>query len=138
MALGMLWAITLPVLANIRVLAQTPSAQFNISQCTEVELQEYIQQLDEAEPSAFDALVACKARVVPALIEALRETQEEEVRIIIIAALGQIGSQAALAIPVLNELLKYDSEEVRTVVIHALGLRLADKQSWYTHSTMLI
>ncbi|NEP63091.1 MAG: HEAT repeat domain-containing protein [Symploca sp. SIO2G7] len=117
-ALGMLLAITLPVLGNIKTLAQTPSATF---QCTEVELQKHIQQLDEGEPAAFDALVECNSQAVPVLIRTLGKTQNEEVRIIIIAALGEIGPQAAPAIPVLNELLQEPSRDVRIVLVHSLG-----------------
>lgn len=117
--LAVLGTITLYRLTNFKALVQALSDQS--SQCTDVEISQHIQQLDTGEPSAFDALVACKSQAVPALIEALGETQDEEVRIIIIAALGQIGSQAAPAIPILNESLKDNSEDVQLVVVHALG-----------------
>jgi len=117
--LAVLGTITLYRLTNFKTLVQALSDQS--SQCTEVEISQHIQQLDTGEPSAFDALVACKSQAVPALIEALGETQDEDIRIIIIAALGQIGSQATPAIPILNESLKDNSKDVRLVVVHALG-----------------
>jgi len=119
--LGTILAITLLVWANRTKLAQTLSAKLATFKCSEVELQQYVEQLDEAEPAAFDALVGCNSRAVPALIKALRETQDEEVRIITIAALGEIGVNAAPAIPVFNELLKDKNEDVQRVIVHSLG-----------------
>jgi HEAT repeat protein len=124
--------MTLAVLEPISLaaFAQTPSRQFSTGQCTEMEIQKHIQQLSNGEPiafnalvaaSTFNALVACQSKAVPALIKAL-DTKNENVRIIIIAALGQIGSQASPAVPLLSELLVKDtSSDVRSMTVHALG-----------------
>ena len=49
--LVVLQAIFLPAFA------QTPSRQLPTAQCTDMEIQKHIQQLNKAEPSDFDALV---------------------------------------------------------------------------------
>ncbi len=46
---------TIPALANIETLAQTPSTQ---SQCSQVEIKNYIQKLSYSQPSIYNALVA--------------------------------------------------------------------------------
>jgi HEAT repeat protein len=108
---------TIPTLVNNPTLAQIPSIQ---SQCTEVEIKKYIQQLDKAEISDFDALVACQSKSVPALINTLN-SRDESIRIIAIAALGKIGINAASAVPALNVAYKDKSIEVRVVTVDALG-----------------
>ncbi|MGH7998806.1 MAG: HEAT repeat domain-containing protein [Brasilonema sp.] len=99
--------------------AQNPSI-LATAQCTNMEIQKYIQQLNKAETSDFDALVACQSKAVPALIKALKN-EDENIRIMIIAALGEIGSQASPAVPFLNELLVRDrSSDVQSITVHAL------------------
>ncbi|MFB2768186.1 HEAT repeat domain-containing protein [Pelatocladus sp. BLCC-F211] len=116
-ALTLLEVISLPVLITTKTLAQTPSIQ---SQCTDVEIKKHIQQLNKGEPADFNALVACRSKAVPALIKALKENKDENLRIITIALLGEIGSQAAPAVPVLNRLLKDKNQDVRTITVYAL------------------
>ncbi|NMG22290.1 HEAT repeat domain-containing protein [Brasilonema bromeliae] len=107
-------------------LAQTPSRQLPTAQCTDIEIQKHIQQLNKAERLDFDALVACQSKAVPALIKALTlikalKNKDENTRIIIIAALGEIGSQATPAVPLLNELLvKDESRDVVRMIDYAL------------------
>lgn len=105
------------VIANIPTLAQIPSIQ---SECTEVKIKYHIQQLDKPETSNFEALVACQSKSVPALINTLNN-QDESIRIIAIAALGEIGINAKAAIPALNATYKDKSIEVRVVTVDALG-----------------
>ncbi|AFZ22074.1 HEAT repeat domain-containing protein [Allocoleopsis franciscana] len=118
--LGVLFAITLPLLTNIKALSQTPSVPLPIAQCTDVEIQQHIEQLGNGEPSAFEGLVSCKSKAVPALIKALKN-QDKDARLIIISVLGQIGSQAAPAIPSLTEFLKDESSDVRIITVQTLG-----------------
>jgi HEAT repeat protein len=114
MPLVVLPAILLPAFA------QTQLIRLATDQCTDIDIQKHIQQLNKAEPSDFDALVACKSEAVPALMKALKD-EDENFRIMIIAALGEIGSQAAPAVPLLNELLIKDtSSDVRSMIVHAL------------------
>ncbi len=114
--LAVLSAVSLPVLTNIKTLAQTPSVE---AQCTDVEIQRHIQQLNKGEFTDFNALVGCDSKAVPALIKAL-ENEDVNFRIITIAALGEIGSKATPAVPVLNGLLKDTRENIRIVVVYAL------------------
>ncbi|PAX51274.1 HEAT repeat domain-containing protein [Brunnivagina elsteri] len=105
-------------LVNIEALAQTPSTQSQ--QCSEVEIKKYIQQLGKGETSDFDALVACRSQSVPALINTI-DNPDESTRVIAIAALGEIGIPAALAVPALKIALKDKSVEVRLITVDALG-----------------
>jgi HEAT repeats len=106
----------LPALANIKTLAQTPSTQ---SQCSEVEIKNYIQKLSSSQPSIYNALVACNSQAVPGLIEALKN-QDKELRIMAITALGEIGSPSAVAF--LSNLLSTEiRRDVRVAVISALS-----------------
>ncbi|RAM51789.1 MAG: hypothetical protein C6Y22_09670 [Hapalosiphonaceae cyanobacterium JJU2] len=116
-ALTLLEVISLPILTNTKTVAQTPSTQ---SQCTHVKITKHIRQLNKGEPADFNALVACKSKAVPSLIKVLKENQDENLRIIAIALLGEIGSQAAPALPILNGLLKDTNTDVRIIVVHAL------------------
>jgi HEAT repeat protein len=103
--LAILGAIALNLLPNKILLVATPRNQIAIFQCTESAIENHVQQLKEGDAGAFDALVACKSKAVPALIAATKDTNEN-LRIIAIGTLGQIGSEAALAVPSLAELLK--------------------------------
>jgi HEAT repeat protein len=105
------------IVTNIETIAQTPSTQM---QCSEVEIKKYIQQLDSGETSNFDALVECRSQSVPALIDALNNP-DENIRIIAIAALGEIGIPAASAVPALKTALTDKSVEVRLITVDALG-----------------
>lgn len=118
-ALAALGAINLPQLADTKAIAQTPSVQ---PLCTETDIKQYIQQLNEFEKFEnvnFNALVACNSKAVPALIKAL-ENQDEDFRIITIAALGEIGTKAAPAVPLLTKSLEDTSKDVRVMAVHAL------------------
>ncbi|MEH2035607.1 HEAT repeat domain-containing protein [Nostoc sp.] len=130
-ALAALGAINLPQLANAKAIAQTPSVE---PLCTETNIKQYIQQLnefknvkfntllnefEESENVNFNALVACNSKAVPALIKAL-ENQDENFRIITIAALGEIGTKAAPAVPLLTKSLEDTSKDVRVMAVHAL------------------
>ena len=117
MTLAMLEAITLPRLTNATMVAQTPLVQ---SQCTDVEINKHIQQLNKGESTDLKLLVACNSKAVSALIKAL-EDQDENSRIIAVSALGEIGAEAASAVPVLNGLLKDKRANIRIVVVYALG-----------------
>ena len=117
MILGLLTTVNFFMITNIITLPQTPSVE---SQCTDVEIQRHIQQLNKGETADFDALVACKSKAVPALIKALDENKDENFRIITIAVLGDIDAEAAPAVPVLNGLLKDKKENIRIVVVYAL------------------
>jgi HEAT repeat protein len=114
----MVSSITLPLLRNIKVLAQVPATQ-SVSRCSYVDIQYYISQLNTGEPATFEALVACQSKAVPDLIKAI-ENKDENGRIITIAVLGQLGSQAAPAVPFLIESLKDTSSDVHLVVVYAL------------------
>jgi len=105
---------------SLAAFAQTPSTQLP-TQCTEMEIQKHIQQLSNGEPTTFNALVACQSKAVPALIKALDTKYDENFRIIIIAALGQIGSKATPAVPFLKNALNDTSRDVRLISIHALA-----------------
>jgi HEAT repeat protein len=115
--IALLVSTTFPIFDNTETLARTPSTQM---QCSEAEIKRHIQQLDNGEISNFDALVACRARSVPALIDALT-SPDEGFRVIAIASLGEIGIQAAPAVPALRIALKDESVEVRVVTVDALG-----------------
>jgi HEAT repeat protein len=104
------------IVTNIETIAQTPSTQI---QCSEVDIKKHIQQLGQAETSDFDALVACRSQSVPTLIDALNNP-DENIRIIAIAALGEIGIPAASAVPALKTALTDKSVEVRLITVNAL------------------
>lgn len=108
--------ILLFVVTNIKTLAQTPSTQ---SQCSEVEIKNYIQKLSYSQPSIYNALVACNYPAVTELVEALKN-QDKELRIMTITALGEIASPSAVAS--LSNLLSDETRrDVRVAVIFALA-----------------
>jgi len=115
--IGMLIPITLPVFTNKRVFAQTSPVQ---SQCSDAKIKKYIKQLDQANPAAFNVLVGCNSQAVPALIKALNN-QDENAKIITVAALGEIGENAAPAIPYLTKLLNNKNQDINIIAIHTLG-----------------
>jgi HEAT repeats len=104
------------LVTNIKTLAQTPSTQ---TQCTEVEIKNYIQKLSDSQPSIYNALVACNSQAVPELIKALKN-QKKQVRIMAITALGEIASPSA--VPSLSNLLSTETLwDVRVAIIFALS-----------------
>ncbi|HIK04058.1 MAG TPA: HEAT repeat domain-containing protein [Trichormus sp. M33_DOE_039] len=101
---------------NTQAIAQTSLTQ---PQCTELKIQEHIQKLNQGDPADFNTLVACKSKAVPSLIKGLNSL-DENLRITIIAALGEIGLEASPAVPLLNNLLNNKSKDVRVIAAHAL------------------
>jgi HEAT repeat protein len=92
-------------------------------QCTETQIKTSINRLGKGDTAAFDFLVSCNSQAVPALIKLLKH-QDENIRIVTIAILGQIGEGATEAIPLLEEVLKdrrEENENSRIIVVDALG-----------------
>ena len=114
--LTVLGGISLNALGDIKVLAQTSS---NVS-CSNTEIEKHIKQLENAEPEAFDALVACNSKSVSALIKAL-EGKDEKIRIVAIVALGEIGENAKPAVPGLINALQDKDSMVRYSAAYTLG-----------------
>jgi hypothetical protein len=115
--LTILSGITSPfIVTNLETFAQTPSTQM---QCSEVEIKNYIQKLSNSEPSIYNALVACKDKAIPELIKALK-SQNQQIRIMVITALGEIGSPDAIS--PLSDLLSNERRwDIRVSVIFALS-----------------
>lgn len=111
-------SIIIHLVTNRQAIAQTSLTQ---PQCTEVEMQQHIQQLNKGVSADFDALVACDSKSVPALLKAMKNG-DENLRIIIIAALGEIGLRDSPAIPSLklHDLLNDKNKEVRLMAANAL------------------
>ena len=106
-----------------KVFAQTKPASPATVQCTEAQIKTSISRLGEGDTAAFDFLVSCNSQAVPALMKLLKH-QDENVRIVAIAILGEIGKGATEAIPLLEEVLKdrrEENENIRIVVVDALG-----------------
>jgi hypothetical protein len=118
--LTVLGGFTLATFSTVEVFAQTPPEKSAISQCLSVKIELYIWQLNQGSPSAFNALVACNSKAVPALTRAL-DSEDDNLRIIAIAALGKIGTNAAPAVPKLTALLNDNSEDICLVAVNALG-----------------
>lgn len=108
--------VSFPLLTDVKTLAQTQLLQ---PQCTSSEIQKHIQQLGDGNSSAFDVLVKCQAKSVPALNESLTN-QDESIRIAAVAALGEIGGSSVLSVPALTDLLRDNSEDVRIIVVDTL------------------
>ena len=90
------------------------------SQCTNSNIENYIQQLKNGENAAFDALVGCNSKVVPALTKAL-ENKDSDVRSNAAVALAQIGTDAKDAVPALITALQDKDSNVRNNASEALG-----------------
>jgi HEAT repeats len=103
------------IVTNLVTFAQTPSTQM---QCNKVEIKNYIQKLSSGEESIYDALVACKDKAIPELITALK-SQNKQVRIMAITALGEIASPDAIS-PLSDLLSNETAWDVRASVIFAL------------------
>jgi HEAT repeats len=115
--LTILSGITLPfIVTNIKTFAQTPSTQV---QCSEVRIKSYIQKLSNSEQLVYDALLACKDKAIFELIQALK-SQNKQVRIMVITALGEIGSPDAV-LPLSDLLANETRRDVRVSVIFALS-----------------
>ena len=71
-------------------------------QCTNSNIKNYIQQLKNGENAAFDALVGCNSKAVPALTKAL-ENKDGNFRIAIITVLGEIREKASPALSLLKK-----------------------------------
>jgi HEAT repeats/HEAT repeat len=105
------------------------------SQCIGGRVQRDIQQLskksreDEME-AVFYELVKCNSKAVPELIKAIAN-QDKDVRIIAIAALGSIGSDASPAIPALIKAFQDSDVDVRIAAADALGDISSHAQSAY-------
>lgn len=117
-------AASLSVLTSLKAFAITPPSHsvVLISQCTSTRIKSYIQQLsqeDKAE-SAFSELVKCNSSSVPELIKALKN-KDRHVKIVTIATLGSIGSNAVSAIPSLNQTSKDKDKDVRAAALDALA-----------------
>jgi hypothetical protein len=109
--------IGIVISTNTQAIAQTSSTQ---SSCTEVEIQKHIQQLNQGEPANFNAVVACKSKAVPSLIKNLN-TLDENLRITMIAALGEIGAEASPAVPLITKAkMEAEAKKAVPVLINAL------------------
>lgn len=108
--------VSFPLLTDVKTLAQTQLLQ---PQCINLEIQKHIQQLGDGNSSAFDVLVKCQSKSVPALNESLTN-QDESIRIAAVAALGEIDSSSVLSVPALTDLLRDNSEDVRIIVVNTL------------------
>ena len=87
--------------------------------CTNSNIGNYIQQLKNGEPTAFDALVKCNSKAIPALTKAL-ENKDENFRIAIITVLGEIREKASPALSLLKKSLQDPNQDVRIVTIYTL------------------
>lgn len=110
------------------VLAQVNSSSQTIetsSQCTYAQVQFgiWIDKLQDGNVEAFNNLVECGSKSVPSLIKAINH-DDETIRIVSIAILGEIGEEAIEAIPVLVNVFGRQSDEeeiaVRCNTYHAL------------------
>ncbi|BAY86864.1 HEAT domain protein repeat-containing protein [Calothrix parasitica NIES-267] len=117
--LAMLGAVNLYVLTNTTTLAQAQPDSVKISRCIGIKIELYIRQANNGSSSAFNKLVACNSRAIPYLVQAL-ESKDENLRIISIAAIGEIDANAA-ALPYLTKSLKDNSKDVRVVTAYYLG-----------------
>jgi HEAT repeat protein len=115
LVLTVLSGIISPFIVTTEIFAQTPSTQM---QCSEVEIKNYIQKLSNGEPSIYNALVACKDKAIPELIKALN--QNKQVRIMLITALGEIGSPDAI-LPLSDLLANEKHWNVRAAIIFAFS-----------------
>ncbi|AUT00785.1 hypothetical protein CLI64_10460 [Nostoc sp. CENA543] len=114
---------TLALIGTTTVINTQAIAQTSLTQppCTEVESQKYIYQLNRDEIGAYDALVACGSKAVRPLINSLAR-KNENFRIMITAALGEIALQDSSAVPLLkfNDLLTDQSQGVRVMAANIL------------------
>lgn len=92
------------------------------SSCDSAMVDSYLQKLAVMDQEQFDALAKCGASAVPALIEALKES-DQEVRWRSAYALGLIGPESQLAIQPLIQALSEasNSSQVRSTVAISLG-----------------
>ena len=120
--LTLLLGVTLSQVRSDQVLAQTSSTT-PVIQCKKTVVEKWINQLQEGNTEAFDNLVNCGSQAVPTLIEAINH-EDETIRIVSIAILGEIGTDAAEAIAFLEKVLEVQSEDnkdARIVAVNALG-----------------
>jgi vesicle coat complex subunit len=106
-----------------RIIVQPKPTSPATTQCTETQIKTSINRLGKGDRAAFNFLVSCNSQAVPALIKLLKH-KDENIRIVAIAILGQIGEGATEAIPLLEEVLKdrrEENEDSRIMVVDALG-----------------
>ena len=106
-----------------RVVVQPKPASPATTQCTETQIKTSINRLGKGDRAAFNFLVSCNSQAVPALIKLLKH-KDENIRIVAIAILGEIGEGATEAIPLLEEVLKdrrEENENSQIMVVDALG-----------------
>ena len=122
--LTLLLGFALTQVKNEQIFAQTTSTTVATEKCTATAIETWINQLKEGNTDAFDKLVACSSKAVPALIKAMNH-EDETTRLVSIAILGEIGTEATEAIPILEKvlevrtLIKYRDELI--VAVNALG-----------------
>ncbi|MDJ0675527.1 MAG: HEAT repeat domain-containing protein [Calothrix sp. MO_167.B42] len=124
--------LNLPFFSSVKVFAQTPPD----AQCTDVKIKLYIWQLQQGSPSVFNALVDCNSKAVPALTRAL-DSEDNNVRIIAIAALGEIGTNAASAEPKLRGLLRDKNDDVRAITNDALSKITEEEEELASGTTFI-
>jgi HEAT repeat protein len=90
------------------------------SSCSEKEIGDYISQLAKAEPAAFDALVKCRAKAVPALTQAINNPNETT-QITAIAALGEIGQDATPAVSILLKQMRNKNADIQAVTWNTIS-----------------
>nr|MDJ0632665.1 HEAT repeat domain-containing protein [Xenococcaceae cyanobacterium MO_188.B29] len=111
-----------PNLISSRLFAQTITSSVSSRQCEKANIKDSINKLETGDIAAFDFLVACDSKAVFSLIELL-DDEDENLRIITIAILGEIGEGATNAIPFFEEILKdtqKNNEDSRLMVVNAL------------------
>jgi HEAT repeat protein len=114
--------------------------------CTEAQIKTSINRLGKGDTAAFDFLVSCNSQAVPALIKLLKH-KDENIRIVAIVILGEIGEEATEAIPFFEKVLKDRREEnknSRIMVVNTLAkmgqatvpaliAALKDQDGWVRH-----
>ncbi len=112
-----------PILAETDETTETILAESNeTSEPSPSEIEVYISRLRQGDPSAFEALVAYGAKATPSLIDLLQD-EDENLRIVAIAILGEIGAGELDTVSPLVRILQDRSAEnrdSRIMAIHAL------------------
>ena len=91
--------------------------------CVDADIERYVLDLGTLKMTdkEFQALLQCGASAVPALSQALNSDHSSEVRASAAYVLGQIGSEAHMAVPKLTEVLQEGGSVVVAASLYALG-----------------
>ena len=101
--LVMFGAVNSSVFTNTKTGVQAQSNSTKVASCLANNIRLHMLLASYGSSPAFNKLVACKSQAIPYLVKEALESEDKNLRIISIAALGEVEKNALSALPYLTK-----------------------------------